>query len=83
MKNRHLGRDGMNNDKLHEIFSDYPDCLTVSNLQTMLNVGKNTAYKLLETDKIQYRRIGKKYLIPKVSVIEYLFDTSALVNNGK
>ncbi|WP_182534050.1 helix-turn-helix domain-containing protein [Fontibacillus panacisegetis] len=41
----------------------------------MLSIGKNTAYKLLEIGQIKHRRLGKKYLIPKAYVIEYLFGT--------
>ena len=54
------------------MFSNYPDCLSVIQLQEMLNLGKNSAYKLLETGQIKHRRLGKKYLIPKIYVIEYL-----------
>jgi len=55
-----------------EVFSTYPDCLNVTQLREVLNIGKNTAYKLLETGQIKHRRLGTKYLIPKVFVIEYL-----------
>lgn len=38
-----------------------------------LHIGKNTAYHLLKTNQIKYRRIGKVYKIPKKNIIEY-FD---------
>lgn len=58
-----------------EVFSEYPDCLNVTQLRELLNIGKNAAYKLLETGQIKHRRLGKKYLIPKAYVIEYLLCT--------
>lgn len=56
------------------IFAEYPDCLNVSQLRQLLCIGKNTAYKLLETGQIKHKRLGKKYLIPKIYVIEYLLN---------
>ncbi len=35
-------------------------------------IGKTTAYELLRGGEIESVKIGRKYLIPKNSVIEYL-----------
>lgn len=53
------------------IFTQYPDILTTSQLQEMLGIGRNTALKLLSSGKIKSIRIGKNYKIPKLYVIEY------------
>ncbi|MCL1793750.1 MAG: helix-turn-helix domain-containing protein [Oscillospiraceae bacterium] len=53
---------------LHE----YPDILTVGQLQQVLKIGRNTAYKLLNDNVIKSKRIGKIHKIPKNNVIEYL-----------
>jgi excisionase family DNA binding protein len=53
---------------LHE----YPDILTVGQLQQVLKIGRNTAYKLLNDNVIKSKRIGKIHKIPKSNVIEYL-----------
>jgi len=55
-----------------EMFSSYPDCVSVLQLQQMLSIGRNKAYELLKTEQIKHRRIGKSYIIPKMYVIEYL-----------
>lgn len=65
------------NDDIFKLFEDFPDCVTVPQLQTMLHIGKNTAYKLLETGEINHRRLGRKYLIPKICVIDYLLKSNS------
>ncbi|MBQ1412939.1 MAG: helix-turn-helix domain-containing protein [Clostridia bacterium] len=56
-----------------EIFKDYPDVVTIDQLQKMLNIGRNSAYELLRNNIIKSVRVGKRYIIPKVYVIAYLF----------
>ncbi len=57
------------------MLENYKDVLTVDNLCEILNIGRNTAYKMLQSGEIPNRRIGnKKYVIPKVGVISYLND---------
>ena len=55
-----------------KMFEQYPDLITVEQLQKMLNVGRNTAYKLLKNKTIKSIRIGKVHKIPKTNIIEYL-----------
>ena len=54
------------------MLEEYGDVLTVSELQEALQIGRNAAYTLLQSGEIGSFRIGKKYRIPKVAVIEYL-----------
>ena len=54
------------------LLEEYKDVLNVKDLCEILNIGKNTAYKLLKNNDIPNRRLGKKYIIPKFGVIEYL-----------
>lgn len=55
------------------MFPDYPDVVSPEQLQKMLGgIGKTTAYKLLRGGKIKSARFGRRYLIPKIYVIEYL-----------
>ncbi|MCL2774986.1 MAG: helix-turn-helix domain-containing protein [Oscillospiraceae bacterium] len=54
------------------MFNSYPDIVTVNQLQKMLGVGRNTAYKLLSEQKIQSKKIGRIYIIPKNSIIKFL-----------
>lgn len=54
------------------MFDTYPDILTVEQLCEVLNIGKNTAYKLLKNEDIKSVRIGKVYKIPKKYVKKYI-----------
>ena len=54
------------------MLEEYGDVLTVSELQEALQIGRNAAYTLLQSGEIGSFLVGKKYRIPKASVIEYL-----------
>lgn len=51
---------------------EYGDILTVENLMDYLNIGRTTAYKLVQSGKIKTVRIGRIYRISKKSVEEYV-----------
>ncbi len=57
-----------------EMFKDYPDIITILDLQTMLHIGRNAAYKLLQDNSIVSIRVGKKYIIPKASVANFIAE---------
>lgn len=48
------------------------DVVSVEELCRILQLGKNSVYDLLQKGKIKNLRVGKKYIIPKKSVIEFL-----------
>ena len=54
------------------MFESYPDVITPADIQSMLHIGRNAAYQLLRDGKIAAIRVGKKYVIPKSSVVEFL-----------
>ena len=54
------------------LLEEYKDVINIKDLCEILNIGKNTAYKLLKNNDIPNRRLGKKYIIPKFGLIEYL-----------
>lgn len=54
------------------MFANYPDVVNVEQLQEMLSICKTTAYKLVKDNTIKTVRIGRKYVIPKQAVINYL-----------
>ena len=62
----------MNDITIYECFKDYPDVVSVDELQTMLRIGRNSAYDLLRSGAIQTLKIGKKYIIPKLNVVKYI-----------
>lgn len=58
---------------MNEIFKDYPDVVSIEQLQKMLNIGRNSAYELVRNDAIKTVKVGTRYIIPKANVIAYLF----------
>lgn len=54
------------------MFTEYGDIVSVAELQKMLGIGRDSAYKLLQEQRIYNVKIGKKYIIAKQSVIEFL-----------
>jgi excisionase family DNA binding protein len=51
---------------------DYPDVLTVEDVKEILQIGRKTAYRLIDENKIQHFRIGTKIRIPKQCLVNYL-----------
>ena len=56
------------------MFPDYPDIVTVHQLQKMLGISRNLAYELINDGEVQAIKIGNKYKIPKVSVINFVTE---------
>ena len=56
------------------MFPDFPDIITVSQLQKMLGVSRHLAYNLINDGSIRGIKIGNAFRIPKVNVIEYVMD---------
>lgn len=54
------------------MFSDYPDVVSIAELQSMLRIGRNTAYELVRSGKIRSVKIGRTYRIPLTAVEDYL-----------
>lgn len=56
----------------YEMFSKYNDVVTVEDVMEMLHLGRVTVYSPLKSGRIHTLRVGKKYVIPKKSVIDFL-----------
>ena len=54
------------------MFSEYPDLLTSEQVCDLLQIGKNKVYEILKNKTIPSVKYGKKYLIPKKLLIEYI-----------
>lgn len=54
------------------MFDNYPDVVTVKEMQTMLRIGRKTAYDLVHSGAIPSVRIGTSYLITKNSIENFL-----------
>lgn len=58
------------------MFAEYRDIVSVEELMTMLKVGKNKAYELVNSGQIESFRIGRSLKIPKSSIINYISQQS-------
>ena len=54
------------------MFDIYKDVLTVDEVCTALHIGKNSVYKLLQIGALQSIKIGRKYIIPKIFLIDFI-----------
>ncbi len=54
------------------MFEGYADILSVSDVMKALCIGRNSVYQLLRTGKLHHLKIGRKYLIPKPYLIEFI-----------
>jgi excisionase family DNA binding protein len=66
------------------MFKDYPDVVTVEQLAEMLNIGKSSAYSLLQNNQIRHVKVGKKYIIPKTAVLDFIgemcYNSNKIIN---
>ena len=59
----------------NNIFADYKDVVNIKDLQKMLGIGRNLAYKLIRQNKIEHLKINNRIFIPKQNVIKFLFES--------
>ena len=65
-----------NKNETQELFTNYPDILSVQQLMELLQIGKVLAYRLIEEKKVKAIKIGREYKVLKNSIIEF-------INNGE
>ena len=58
------------------MFTDYPDIVSVFQLQKMLNISRQLAYELITSGSINAVKVGNSYRIPKISVIGYMLNAA-------
>ena len=51
---------------------DLPMTLRVEELMPILDIGRNTAYKLIRSGQIRSIRIGRQIRIPRDALLEFL-----------
>lgn len=59
----------------NNIFADFKDVVNIKDLQKMLGIGRNLAYKLVNENKIEHLKINNRIFIPKQNVIKFLFES--------
>ena len=56
------------------MFDSYNDIMTVSEMAHALGIGMNSAYRLINENEIGCKRIGRKIIIPKKCVIDFILS---------
>ena len=59
----------------NELLKGYSDILLPEDVQKILHAGRNTVYNYLANGTIRSLRIGKKYRIPKLYLLEFMYPT--------
>ena len=59
---------------MNDLFHTYPDVVSIDEIQQMLRIGKNAVYELLKTQKLKSIKVGKRYIVPKKYVIDFLLE---------
>jgi hypothetical protein len=54
------------------VFKDYPDILSVQQMAQALGIGINSAYQLIHDHAIGCKRVGKKIIVPKACLVDYV-----------
>lgn len=63
------------------MFKDYPDILTVPQVAEALNIGVNSAYRLVKERKIGCKRIGRKIIVPKKCLEDFILSARYTVSD--
>lgn len=58
------------------MFQKYPDVMTVAQVAQALGIGKNKVYELIHHHVIGSKRVGRKILVPKCCLIDYVTSAS-------
>lgn len=56
-----------------KMFDNYPDIVTVEDVMVMIGIGKSSVYALLRSNQIRHVRVGRKYIIPKQSIMDFVY----------
>ena len=59
------------------MFPEYPDIVTVAQLQRMLGISRHLAYDLIGGGYIRGIKIGNTFKVPKIHVINYVLEEDA------
>lgn len=67
---------------MNKTLDSYNDVLMPKDIQEILHVGRNTVYSYLANGTIKSIRIGGKYRIPKVYLMDFLFPDIPSTDKG-
>lgn len=56
------------------MFTEYPDVVTVAQIQKMLGISRHQAYELINDGSIPGIKVGNAYKVAKVNVINFVLS---------
>ena len=56
------------------MLANFPDIMSVIDVANALGIGKNAAYTLIHDGSIGAKYVGRKILVPKICVIDYVLS---------
>lgn len=63
------------------MLKDYPDVLTPRQVAEALGICENSVYRLINSKAIGSKRVGRKILVPKLCLIDYLTSARYTVSH--
>lgn len=60
------------------MYNEPNDLITIDELCDILSIGRNAAYKLLNSKELKAFRIGKVWKIPRIALNDYILSKSNL-----
>ena len=73
----------MNKRNFYSILKDQPEVLTVPEAAKILRIGKNKAYELIKNGKLSSIQLGRKTIIPKACLIDFLINDEQSAKKSK
>lgn len=64
------------------MLENYNDVLQIKDIMNILEIGRNSAYKLISNGNIKSLRIGRNIRIPKIYLLDYLTTESYNKNSN-
>jgi len=62
-------------------FEDFPDLMTVQDLKKLFNIGNNKAYELTYYKNFPKIKIGRKIIIPKKQLMQWIENQTIIEIN--
>ena len=70
-----MGHNNVSPSIYNIMFKEYPDILTVAQLQKMLHISRQLSYELINSGQIRAFKVGNSYRIPKIDVIDFVMKS--------
>lgn len=66
-----------------KMLTEYNDILLPEDVQNILHTGRNTVYKYLVEGKIRSIKVGGRYLIPKLYLLQFIYPDIKFVTEAE